>query len=100
MPLSLLTYSSFDRSLQALGPEQKEIAQRILEALIVYYDSNCSLEETRKIESRFFYKQLRKPYYEAGIESKIRIVIEREKSECFAVLAGNHDQIKRFLASM
>lgn len=100
MPLSLFTYSSFDRSLQALGPEQKIIAQRILKALIVYYDSNGDLEEARKIESRFFYKQLRKPYYEAGVESKIRIVIEREKSECFAVLAGNHDHIKRFLASL
>ena len=53
----------------------------------------------QEIEPRFFYKQLRKPYYDAGVESKIRVLIEREKSECFAILAGNHEQIKRFLAS-
>ncbi len=99
MPISLFVYSSFDRSLRTLGEEQKEIVQRILKALIVYYDSNCNLEKTQRFEARFFYKQLRKPYYEAGVEDKIRIVIERSKSECFAVLAGNHDQIKRFLAS-
>lgn len=98
MPLTLFTYSSFDRSLQALGSEQKEIVQRILKALKVYYDSNCNLEKTQEIESRFFYKQLRRPYYEAGVEGKIRVVIERDKSDCFAVLAGNHDQVKRFLA--
>ncbi|MGR3177758.1 MAG: hypothetical protein ACUZ8E_06850 [Candidatus Anammoxibacter sp.] len=54
---------------------------------------------TQKVELRFFYKQLRKPYYEAGVESRIRVLVEREKSECFAILAGNHEQVKRFLAS-
>lgn len=99
MPFSLSTYSSFDRCLQSLGPEQREIIQTVLKALTVYYDSNCNLEEARKIDPGFFYKQLRKPYYEAGIEGKLRIVIERDKTECFAVLAGNHDQVRRFLAN-
>ena len=42
----------------------------------------------------------RKPYYEAGIESKIRVVIYREGERCFAVLAGSHDEVRRFLSRM
>ena len=97
MPLQLLYYPSFDRSLKSLGHEQKEIVKRILSALQAYYESNCTLSKAQEIEPHFFYKQLRKPYYEAGVESRLRIVIEREKSECVAVLVGNHDQIRKFL---
>ncbi len=99
MPLILLYYSSFKRSLKVLDSTQKAIVKRIINSLLVYYASNCTLSEAQKQEPRFFYKKLRKPYYEAGIESKIRVLIERDKSKCFLILAGNHDQIKRFLDS-
>jgi len=97
MPLALYQNPSFKRSLKALGAQQREIVGTILEALVIYYETNFDLEKARKIAPRFFYKQLRKPYYEAGIESNIRIVIRREKEDCYLMLAGNHDQIKRFL---
>lgn len=74
-----------------------QIVGHILEALQIYFESNCDLESARRIAPRFFYKQLRRPYYEAGVESKIRVVLEREGKKCIAVLAGNHDEIKRFL---
>ncbi len=99
MPLSLFILPSFDRSLKVLGAEQKEIVRILLEALAAYFDSNCNLAEAQKIAPRFFYKQLRKPFYEAGIEGKLRLIIRREKSQCFALLVGNHDQIKKFLSS-
>jgi hypothetical protein len=98
MPLHLLFLPAFERSLKKLGPEQIQIVGRILEALTVYYESKCQIEKALEIESRFFYKQLRKPYYEAGVESKVRVVIRRDDSNCYVILAGNHDQIKRFLA--
>ena len=91
---------SFERSLKRLGYEQRKIAGLILESLIVYYSSGCNLQETQKITPRFFYKQLRKPYYEAGVEGNIRVVIKREDENCIAVLAGNHDQIRQFLAAV
>ena len=59
-----------------------------------------AIEAAKTIAPRFFYKQLRKPYYEAGIESKIRVVIYREGERCFAVLAGSHDEVRRFLSRM
>jgi hypothetical protein len=99
MPLELFTIPSFDRSLKSLDAGQKEIVRLLLEALDIYYASNCNLAEAQKIAPRFFYKQLRKPFYEAGIEGKLRLIIRREKSQCYALLIGNHDQIKKFLSS-
>lgn len=97
MPLTLYRRPSFERSLRSLGAEQVEIVGRILEALELYYRSNCDLESARKIAPRFFYKQLRKPYYEAGIEARLRVVLFREGERDLAVLAGNHDEVRRFL---
>ena len=100
MPLRLYYRPSFKRSLKRLGYEQRKIAGLILESLAGYYFSGCDLREAQKIAPRFFYKQLRKPYYEAGVEGNIRVVIIREGENCIAVLAGNHDQIKQFLDSV
>ncbi len=99
MPLNLLFYPSFERCFKKLDSTQRVIVERILRALFNCYDSNYQLSEAQKIEPRFFYKQLRKPYYEAGIEGKIRILIARDKSNCTVILVGNHDQIKQFLAN-
>ena len=99
MPLLLYYRPSFKRSLKRLGYEQKKIVGLILESLTAYYYSGCYLQEAQKIAPRFFYKQLRRPYYEAGIEGNIRIVIRQEGQMCIAVLAGNHDQIRQFLAT-
>lgn len=100
MPLRLYYRPSFKRSLKRLGYEQKKIAGLILESLLVYYASGCDLLEAQKTAPRFFYKQLRKPYYEAGIEGTIRVVIRKEGENCIAVLTGNHDQIKQFLSGV
>jgi len=100
MPLHLYYRPSFKRSLKRLGLEQKKIVGLILESLAAYYSSGCNLQGAQKIAPQFFYKQLRKPYYEAGVEGNIRVVIRREGEDCIAILAGNHDQIRQFLASV
>jgi len=100
VPLHLYYRPSFKRSLKQLGYEQKKIVGLILEALIVYYSSECGILEAQKIAPQFFYKQLRRPYYETGIERNIRVVVRREDEKCIAVLAGNHNQIKQFLAGI
>ncbi|MBU0479060.1 hypothetical protein KKC91_10905 [bacterium] len=99
MPLRLYHRPSFERSLNRLGHGQKKTVGLILEALDIYYSSGCNLMEAKKLAARFFYKQLRKPYYETGIEKNIRVLIRREGSKCIAILAGNHNQIKQFLAN-
>ena len=100
MPLELYASASFNRSLQKLGAEQREVVAQILEVLKTYYASNSNLQEAQRKSPRFFYKQLRKPYYEAGVESNLRVIIAKEKRICTALLAGNHDQIRRFLAKV
>ncbi|MBI4353551.1 MAG: hypothetical protein HY593_06485 [Candidatus Omnitrophica bacterium] len=100
MPLSLYFSPSFQRSLKVLDSVQLKAAGLILEALEVYYSTNSNLDEAKKLAPRFFYKQLRKPYFEAGVESHLRIVLKREKERRIAVLVGNHDQIRRFLANV
>ncbi|MGE0269254.1 MAG: hypothetical protein AB7S78_12455 [Candidatus Omnitrophota bacterium] len=98
MPLQLFFLPAFERSFKSLDAGQKKIVRLLLEAVEAYFASDCTLAEAQKIAPRFFYKQLRKPFYEAGIEGKLRIILRREQSQCFAILVGNHDQIKRFLA--
>ncbi len=100
MPLFLYYRPSFSRSLKRLGVEQKRIVAKILKCLLAYYVSGCSLNKTKEVDSGFFYKQLQKPYYEAGIESNIRVVLKRGKQRCIAILAGNHSQIKQFLGKI
>jgi len=73
MPLHLYYRPSFERSLKAFGHEQKKIVGLILEALNVYFSSGCNLLKAKKIATRFFYKKLREPYYEAGVEESIRV---------------------------
>jgi len=99
VPLYLYFRPSFERSIKSLGQEQKEIIGLILEALEAYYENGCDLLAAQKIAPRFFYKQLRKPYYEAGVEGTMRIILRREGEKGIAMLAGNHDQIRQFLAN-
>ena len=100
MSLELYASASFRRSIRRLGAEQREAVAQILEALKIYYASGFNLQEAQRKSPRFFYKQLRKPYYEAGVESNLRVIIAREKQICTALLAGNHDQDRRFLAGV
>ena len=100
MPLSLYLLPSFKRCLKQLGHKERSIVISILEALRTYYASNCDLEQARIVQTGFFYKQLWKPFYEAGIERNICVVIRREKEICYAVAVGNHDQIRRFLVTV
>ncbi len=97
MPLSLYYRPSFERSRKQLDAGQSKTVGLILEAIEIYYASGCDLEKAKKIASRFFYKKLRTPYYEAGIDSRLRVVLCRDGDKGIAIIAGNHNQIRQFL---
>jgi len=98
MPLFLFYASSFERSLKNLDLQQRAIIARIIESLEIYYANGCSLSKVLESETRFFYKKLRHDFYEAGVEGKLRVVLRKDGSNCVAILAGNHDQIRKFLS--
>jgi hypothetical protein len=98
MPLLLQYASSFERSCKHLDPHQRAIIARIIESLEIYYLHGCDIAKVVETEARFFYKKLRYDFYEAGVEGKLRVILKKNDSKCVALLAGNHDQIKRFLA--
>lgn len=95
--IRLYVLPSFERALKGLGATQKQIAQRLLNVLLVYYESNCNLDKARAIELRFFHKKLRDSFYEAGIEGQLRVILKRIGDEFAVAFLGNHDQIRRFL---
>jgi len=100
MPYTFCWISSFNRDIKHLDPQQKEIVKLALRALLVYFSTNNNLSEAQKIAPRFFFKQLRRPFYEVGIEGKWRIVLRKDDLTFTAILAGNHDEVKRFLAQI
>ena len=100
MPLALYFRPSFERSLKRLSPERQRVVGRILEALQAYYVGGGDLAAAQQRAPRFFYKQLRKPYHEAGVDRHVRVIIRREDHKGIAVLAGNHDQVRQFLAGI
>ncbi len=99
MSIALLYYKTFYKSLTKLDTTQLITTEKILAALKIYLLHNANLEKAKEVYSGFFYKQLRKPYFEAGIESRLRILMEKDSANVYAVFAGNHNQIRRFLSS-
>ena len=77
---------SFIRSVKRLGSDQKKTIGLTLEALEVYYSSDCNLNKAKEIVPRFFHKQLRKPYYEAGGEGRLRVIYTNHKSRVTIIL--------------
>ncbi len=98
MPVTLLFYRTFDRSIKGLDPQQIKIIGLILEALRAYFLHDFNIDAARKVCPGFFYKQLHKPYFEAGVEGRLRVVMEKDGEYIYAIFAGNHDQVRRFLA--
>ncbi len=99
MSWELTFLPSLSRSLKHADPGQKETVKLALRALTVYFENNNDLTKARHFAPRFFFKQLRHPFYEIGVEGKIRIILRREETTFTAILAGNHDEIRRFLAN-
>lgn len=97
MPYTLSWIPSFERAVKGLDPQQKVTVKTALRALLIYFSTNNDLTEAQKIAPRFFFKQLRRPFYEIGIEGKLRVILRKDELTFTAILAGNHDQVKRFL---
>lgn len=85
---------SFERSIKALDHSDKEEIKRIALYLIDI------LSQDRALHQGIGLKRLRGPYWEVRKGIKTRILFRWQKDLLEFVLAGDHDDIKKFLRSM
>jgi hypothetical protein len=98
MPYTFSSISSFERSIKNLDPQEVTIIKLAIKAFVLYLANGNSLIDAQQIAPRFFFKQLRKPFYEIGIDGRLRIILRKEENQFTGILAGNHDDVRRFLA--
>jgi mRNA-degrading endonuclease RelE of RelBE toxin-antitoxin system len=85
---------SFDRSVKALPLKEKD---EIKELCMILIDI---LSEQRELSKGIGLKNLRKNYWEIRKCLKSRIFFRREKNYIEFILAGSHEQIKRYLRNI
>ena len=81
---------SFERSLKALSSQDKDKLQNALYKIIDFF-------ATGKMTTGLGIKRLQGNYWEARSGIRTRILFHFEKDLVQFVLAGSHDQVKRFL---
>jgi len=85
---------SFDRSIKALNPHDKEEIKKIAADLIDVLSADRPLHEGLGL------KRLQGPYWQVRKGLKVRILFRWQKDLVEFVLAGDHDDIRRFLRSL
>ena len=86
--------SSFDRSIKALDSHDKIEIKNITIHLIDILSMDKPLHEGLGL------KRVRGPYWEVRQGLKVRILFRWQKDLVEFILAGNHDDVKRFLKSV
>ena len=83
--------NSFDKSIKNLPPKQKEkIKKTCVEIIDV-------LEGRRELRKGLRFKHLCEDIYEISGGMKLRIIFSWKRDSITFILAGSHDEIKKFL---
>ncbi|MBI4846140.1 MAG: hypothetical protein HY810_06695 [Candidatus Omnitrophica bacterium] len=86
----ILILSSFERSLKKLTRQDKD---NIAESLELFN----SVLLTGKLPSGFGFKKINHNKYEFRVDIRLRVVAKKEDEIYYMVLAGDHDEVKRYL---
>jgi mRNA-degrading endonuclease RelE of RelBE toxin-antitoxin system len=86
----ILILPSFERSVKKLTRQDKN---NLAESLEVFN----SFLLTGELPSGFGFKKINHDKYEFRVDIRLRVVVKVEDSEYYLVLAGNHDEVKRYL---
>jgi mRNA-degrading endonuclease RelE of RelBE toxin-antitoxin system len=81
---------SFEKSIKNLPPERRHKIRDAVESLIDFF-------ETGQRKEGLGLKQLRWTFWEIRADIRDRIIFEFDGNSISFILAGNHDEIKRFL---
>ena len=86
----ILILSSFRRSVKKLTRQDKE---NLAESLEVFN----SFLLTSELPAGFGFKKINRDKYEFRVDIRLRVVVKVEGEDYYLVLAGNHDDVKRYL---
>ncbi|MCM8780083.1 MAG: hypothetical protein NC914_02925 [Candidatus Omnitrophica bacterium] len=81
---------SFERSLKKLTPIQKKLVAGSLEEFNAFLTSG-------RMSAGFGLKKINHDKFEFRVDIKLRIIVKVEEGNYYLILAGNHDDIKRYL---
>lgn len=82
---------SFDRSIKSLPPEIKQEVKELCISLIDVLSSN------QELSAGIGLKNLRRNFWEIRKGLKLRILFRRQADRIEFILAGTHEEIKRYL---
>ncbi len=85
--------SSFERSLKRLEPNRKERIKKAIRLAVAFF-------ETGQLPQGLGLKPLSQPFWEIRAGISERIIFRKHKDCIEFLLAGSHDEVKRFLKSM
>lgn len=86
----ILILPSFERSVKRLNPQDKSQLAESLEAFNSFLISG-------KAPYGFRFKKINHDKYEFRINIRLRVVVKAEGDNYYLVLAGNHDEVRRYL---
>jgi mRNA-degrading endonuclease RelE of RelBE toxin-antitoxin system len=87
---SILILPSFERSVKNLTRQNKERLAESLEAFNSFLFSG-------ELPVGFGFKKINHDKYEFRVDIKLRVVVKVEGDFYYLVLAGNHDEVRRYL---
>ncbi len=86
----ILILSSFERSVKKLSSSDKNKLAESLEAFNSFLVSG-------ELPVGFGFKKINYDKYEFRVDIRLRVIVKTEGADYCLVLAGNHDEVKRYL---
>ncbi len=84
---------SFERSVRYLNAHEKKLLTKSLEAFNVFLVSG-------RAPYGFRFKKIGSGQYEFRIDIHLRVVVKAEADIYYLVLAGSHDDIRKYLSNL
>ncbi len=86
----ILVLPSFERSIKKLSPQEKKLLAKSLEKFNSFLAFGYA-------PLGFGFKKINYDKYEFRVDIRLRVVVKVDGENYYLVLAGNHDEIKRYL---
>ena len=86
----ILILPSFERSVKKLTRQDKDDLAESLEGFNLFLLSG-------KAPAGFGFKKINHDKYEFRVDIRLRVIVKVKGQDYYLVLAGNHDEVKRYL---